>query len=207
MPRFTILVAALIILASPARAQEVIDPYGTPPPGSGNGEPEVRQDADGVVFVTAPEGGVRHRLTGFVCPRRLMDFRRSKVAVFDPSEGGRDAACSFSRSRSWFTLYLTRLPGKSAEDVFETYVMQGEDASPPAGRATAPLAAGPPPLPGFSHFWRNRHDQIEGLWMAQIGDWHVKLRVTYSDDDENDVATFAQTLFRQIHEQIGAPEI
>jgi hypothetical protein len=43
--------------------------------------------------------------------------------------------------------------------------------------------------------------------MAQIGDWHVKLRVTYSADDESDVAAFAQALFRQIHEQIAAPEI
>jgi hypothetical protein len=195
----------LALAAGPALAQ--VSPNGPPPPGaSGSGVTKL-QGADGVIFEEVEGDGARHRLTGFICPAELLGFERARLLVFDRSEGGRDVACTFAQGESWLTLYLTRLPGRSGEDVFATYELQAQNAAPPTGEADAPLAAGFPPLPAFSSFWRNKAGGVDGLWMSQIGDWHIKLRVTYAPDDEAAVRAFAEALYRQIHEQVAAPEI
>ncbi|MDP1735822.1 MAG: hypothetical protein Q8L23_00120 [Caulobacter sp.] len=199
-------VVALALIGGSAQAQ-VISPNDRPPPGAGGDGPAVFREPDGQIFEAVEGGGARHKLTGFICPLEIESFTRSKLAVFDRSEGGRDVACGYQRDGSWFTLYLTRLPGMSGEAVFRTYVRQAEDAAPPKGEATAPLAPGVPPLPGFSRFWINASDQVDGLWMSQIGDWHIKLRVTYEVQDEAAVKAFAEELYRQLHDQVAAPEI
>lgn len=206
MRLFAGIAVALALITGSAQAQ-IISPNDRPPPGAGGDRPGVFREPDGQVFEAVDGGGARHRLTGFVCPLEVEGFTRSKLAVFDRSEGGRDVACGYQRDGSWFTLYLTRLPGMSGETVFRTYVRQAEDAAPPKGEAEAPLLAGIPPLPGFSRFWINGREQVEGLWMSQIGDWHIKLRVTYEPADEAAVKAFAEALYRQIHDQVAAPEI
>lgn len=199
------IVLALALMASPALAQ--VSPNGPPPPGaSGSGLTKL-QGADGVIFEEVEGDGARHRLTGFICQAELLGFERARLLIFDRSEGGRDVACTFVRGESWFTLYLTRLPGRSGEDVFATYELQAQNAAPPAGEAAAPLAAGFPPLPAFGSFWRNKAGGVDGLWMSQIGDWHIKLRVTYGPDDAAAVRAFPEALYQQIHDQVAAPEI
>ena len=42
--------------------------------------------------------------------------------------------------------------------------------------------------------------------MSQIGDWQIKLRTTYSPEDEAAVKAFAEALFKQAYEQLAAPE-
>lgn len=206
MRLFAGIAVALALIGGSAQAQ-VIGPNDRPPPGAGGDRPGVFREPDGQIFEAVDDGGARHRLTGFICPLEIEGFTRSKLAVFDRDEGGRDVACGYQREGSWFTLYLTRLPGMSGEAVFRTYVRQAEDSAPPKGEAIAPLAPGMPPLPGFSRFWINSTDQVDGLWMSQIGDWHIKLRVTYDPRDEAAVKAFAETLYRQLHDQVAAPEI
>lgn len=198
------IVLALTLTAGPALAQ--VNTNGEPPPGYGAGASVKLSGADGVTFEDV-EGGVLHKASGFTCPDELQGFKRTRLLVFDPSEGGRDVGCIFVRGESWFTLYLTRLPGRSGADVFETYERQAQNAAPPDGDAVPPLAAGFPPLPAFASFWRNTKGGIDGLWMSQIGDWHIKLRTTYAPNDEAEVRAFAEVLYRRIHEQVAAPEI
>lgn len=198
---------ALALIAGSGSAQAQVSPNGPPPPGVGAGQVQTLFEADGVIFEDVADGGIRHKVTGFVCPRQLLGFERTRLIVFDPSGGGRDVACNFGRGDTWFTVYLTRLPGRPGEAVFETYVLQAQNAAPPTGEVTAPLAPGFPPLPAFGRFWTSREGFVDGLWMSQIGDWHIKLRVTYAVADEADVRTFAEALYRQIHAQIAAPEI
>lgn len=198
------IVLALTLTAGPALAQ--VNTNGQPPPGYGSGPSARLSGADGVIFEDV-EGGVRHGSSAFICPDELEGFRRTRLLIFDRTDGGRDVGCNFVRGESWFTLYLTRLPGRSGEDVFETYELQAQNAAPPQGEATPPLAAGLPPLPAFASFWKNDKGGIDGLWMSQIGDWHIKLRTTYLPEDEAAVMAFAEALYRRIHEQVDAPEI
>lgn len=196
---------ALALIAGSAQAQ--VSPNGPPPPGVGPGQVKTLFEADGVIFEAVDEDGVRHKVTGFVCPRELLGFERTRLIVFDASGGGRDVACNFGRGETWFTLYLTRLPGRTGEAVFETYVLQAQNAAPATGDVDAPLAPGFPPLPAFGRFWTSREGFVDGLWMSQIGDWHIKLRTTYAAGDEAAARAFAEALYRRVHDQIAAPEI
>lgn len=198
---------AIGLATAPVVAQAQVSPNGPPPPGVGAGQVQTLFEADGVIFEDVADGGIRHKVTGFVCPKALLGFERTRLIVFDAAGGGRDVACNFGRGESWFTVYLTRLPGRTGESVFETYVLQAQNAAPSTGEVTAPLAPGFPPLPAFGQFWASREGFVDGLWMSQIGDWHIKLRVTYAVADEPDVRAFAEALYRQVHAQIAAPEI
>ncbi|MDO9224278.1 MAG: hypothetical protein Q7U20_11280 [Caulobacter sp.] len=196
------LVLAAVLTVAPAFAQ--VSPNGPPPPGAAGRGLSRLQGADGVVFEAMEDDGARHKLTGFVCPAELEGFKRTRLIQ---SAGGHYVACKFSRGESWFTVYLTRLPGRSGNDMFATHVLEAQKVAPSTGPAAPPLAPGFPPLPAFGSFWRSDTGGVDGLWMSQIGDWYITLRVTYAPEDEAAVRAFAEALYKQVHDQIAAPEI
>jgi hypothetical protein len=196
---------ALSLLATPALGQ--VSPNGPPPPGAAGRGLARLNGADGVVFEAVDDGGARHKLTGFVCPAELEGFTRTRMIVFDQSEGGRDVACNYQRDGARLTLYLTRLPGRTAEDVFDTYVLQAQNVAPDVGVAESPLPAGLAPRPEFGQFWLSRGGEVNGLWLSQIGDWHIKLRATYPEGEDAVVGKAAEAFYRQVHDQVAAPGI
>lgn len=178
-----------------------------PKPGEGPGDPSSGLEADGQVFEALPDGGVRHRLSGVVCPAELLGFRRERLVVYDAAEGGRDVSCRFIRNdATWMTLYMTRLPPRyDGRQVFDIYVREALQAAPPRGGFIGgPLAVGPKPLPAYARFWEDRQGRVQGLWLAQIGPWHIKLRLTMQLGDEQAVHDFAAAIYELIYAEVNA---
>lgn len=207
------LLVAAVVLAAAATPALAADPFvrgGAPAPGTGATAPSRPWNgpvADGVIFVELDEGRVRHKATGFICEAAIGGFARDMLMIYDHAEDGRDVSCRYRIADSWFTVYLTRLPGMEGERVFETYVRQAQDATRVIEAIEAPLAAGSPPLPGHGRFWLSGDETVNGLWMVQIGDWCVKVRATYEQKDAVAIADAAKVAFEQIHAQLEAPEI
>ena len=179
-----------------------------PKPGQGApGEPWVSDEVDGEIFRDAPNGGVLHPATGFVCPAEMDGFKRSRLVIFDAARNGRDVACIFTTQDSWFSLYLTQVPGMTADAVFQSYL---EDANQFAGsrKDAAPLLApGLRPLPTHASFWTEPDGSNQGMWMTQSGDWFIKLRVTYIEKDKAAVSSFARDMFIRINTQVPDPGV
>lgn len=202
-----LLAALMVSVTGPAQAADPFVKGQRPTPGSGLAQPWVGNGADGKAFTDLGEGRIRHEASGFICETSMSGFTRDRVVIFDASDGGRDVACRFSTEKSWFTLYFTRLPGMDDDEVFTIYVRQAQDVARPIADAESPLTAGIPPLPGFARHWKTSETAIDGLWLVQIGDWFVKLRVTYAPEDEETVVEAARFIFESVHGQVAPPEI
>ncbi|MCE3288530.1 MAG: hypothetical protein K0R83_542 [Caulobacter sp.] len=199
---------AIILYTQPTTPPKSAGSAPTPPPGGTPGQPMALTEPDGVVFTAAPDGGLRHGLTGMICPSTIGEFQRDRAIIFDAAGGGRDVACRYSLGPNVMTLYLTRYPqSTSAADVFDAYSRSARGVAPAVREIGPPLAVGKPPAPAFEDFWIGTHGQADGLWMVQIDQWFIKVRVTYQLDDKDKVATAADTLFRTVHATVKPPEI
>lgn len=199
---------ATVLFTPPTTAPRSAASAPTPSPGSGPGQPLVLDAADGTVFVATPNGGMRHALTGMICPTEIAGFKRDRAVIFDATGGGRDVSCRFSIGRSFMTLYLTRYPqSMPAPDVFDTYSRSARTVAPAVRETAAPLEAGLAPLPAFEDFWVGTQGQVDGLWMVQIGQWYIKVRATYEPEDEAAIRAAAEALFKQVHASVRPPEI
>lgn len=209
MRLFVGLLLAVFVMAGPvvASAQEPFLKNGPPTPGTGVKRPWVGKGADGEVFVDLGDGDIRHVTSGFVCSSELAGFKRDRVVVYDFSDGGRDVSCRFVINDSWFTLYFTKLPGMKGEKVFDIYIDQAQGVAKVVEAIEPPLGVGNPPLPGFARMWKSSENTVDGLWMVQIDDWFVKLRVTYAPKDEATIAAAAKAVFESVHAQVKPPEI
>jgi hypothetical protein len=204
--------AAILAIAATAQAQPSRDapPGLTPPPGVANGQPFQTGVPDGQFFIDTDEGGARHAASGFVCPAQVAGRRRDRLLIFDTAQNGRDVACGYGTQTesSWYTFYLTKIPGMSGAKVWDAYERDARTAAPPKGSFDPPLAPGrDPPAPRYASFWRNARGGIDGLWLTQIGDWHIKLRATFHEQDAAEAKAMAEALYKAIYEQMRAPAV
>jgi len=152
---------------------------------------------DGQIFRPQSDGGALHAASGLVCPARVGPYARTDFAVFDATEGGRDVMCRFFTDKSWLSVFETKFPGRSFEEVFAGYLRDAHNGSPAAG----PLA---PPgdvrstLPLKAEFWRGQEGALQALWLVKKGDWFLEVRATYQPGQEAAVAAFAQTILDQV---------
>jgi hypothetical protein len=184
-------------------------PSAVTPPGAGDVGVTVLDGPDGEIF-TAEAEGARHAASGFLCATQISGRVRDRLMVFDRTDNGRDVGCRYGNQndRSWYTLYLTKLPGMRAAKVFDAYEAEARAAAPPMGRAQPPLKVGSkPPAPRFASFWKNGAGKIDGLWMTQIGDWHVKLRATFAPEDEAQAKAMAQAIYAAVYAQVKPDQI
>ncbi len=168
-------------------------------------EPWQGKRADGKVFVSERRGGVRHVLTGFICPERVGAFPRTDLMSFDGKTGGHDVACRYGATRNtetWFTFYLTELPDETHADIFALYVRNAKEASGAGVTLASPVPVGPSPAPTSAEFWEGRSGASEGLTLSSIGPWRVKMRVTMRPGDDAKVAEAAAALYQAAYEQV-----
>ncbi|MDB5468774.1 MAG: hypothetical protein JWR84_334 [Caulobacter sp.] len=180
-----------------------------PAPGSGpGGEAQELTAPDGVAFKAGPGGAMVHAATGFSCPEALNGYERGKVIIFDAAEDGRDVACQLVGKQSWMTVYLTKIPDSySAVEVFSTYSEQARAAAPPKADIDPPWMLPETRSPSYADFWVGPEDERQGLWVMAIGNWYVKLRVTYRQGEEGELVELAQAVAKQVMAQVKPPEI
>lgn len=179
-----------------------------PPPGTGAGEAQVLTAPDGVVFRGGDGDAFIHGPTGFACPAALNGYTRGKIIIFDAAEGGRDVACQLQGERSWMTVYLTKVPGGyTPTEVFATYSEQARAGLPAKKDLAAPWTLPANGAPAYADFWVGPKDEHEGMWVMVIGDWYVKLRVTYFPDSEAAMVDLAKAVSSQVTAQVKPPEI
>ncbi len=176
-----------------------------PPPIPGEGDnSQVTQSRgpDGTVFLAGDDGDAVHAATRFVCPREIADYSREVIIVFDPRDGGRDAACRYRNQTGWFTLYLTRAEtGADAAEIYQLYELQAKTVAPPMVSL--------PPLPGLSKaaphmaFWVDAQGQSQSIQVKRYGDWYVKQRGTASTP--SGMVTAGGTVFKQADALFAAP--
>ena len=173
------------------------------------GRPITMDDADGNIFVTAPDGGARHSATGFVCPANLGGLSRRGLYIFDTSDHGRDIGCGYGQPGSavWFTLYLAKLELTDSKTVFDNEVREELKAAPAKGEANSPLNPGLPPLPERARFWTASDNKVVGIFFASIGAWRLNLHATFDMGHEAEVRAAAQSVFYQAFDKVKGPEV
>jgi hypothetical protein len=162
--------------------------------------------ADGTVFERGERNAVKHKPTGFVCPQNLQGLVRRDLAIYDPSDGGRDVSCGYGRVDSpiWHTLYLTKVPDLTPDQVFTLFERDAQMVAPPTNAMVAPLAPGAPPLPARASFWVDRYGMVQGLWVTSVGPWHIKIRTTCERGRESQAAQFARAAFEAVYSALGS---
>jgi hypothetical protein len=106
------------------------------------------------------------------------------------------------------TVYLTKVPGDySPTEVFATYSEQARAGQPAKKELTPPWTLPANGAPTYADFWVGPKDQNEGMWVMVIGDWYVKLRVTYFPDSEAAMVDLAKAVSAQVAAQVKPPEI
>lgn len=178
-------------------------------PGTGAGgaqAPTALSTADGTVFTDAGANAVRHQVTGFVCPQEISGVARRGMTIFDPSDGGRDVSCGYGVQGSsvWHSVFLTRIDGANPNDAFRAALEGAQTGAPKAADIPPPLPAGPAPLPGNVAFWRDLAGANQGVIMSSFGDWHTKIRTTYVDGHDEDVARFIRETFAMLHQTFAS---
>jgi hypothetical protein len=154
---------------------------------------------DGIIFLDQGAGAVRHALTGFVCPAAVDQAVRTRITVFDASEGGRDVGCNFGGEAdgAWYTIYLSRLPGVTPQQYMQASIKDAQNSVPATGEAKSLIDAGPAPLPSDTYFWMSKKGK-EGLLVRKAGDWALTIRVTILPGNDDKALPVLQHLIQML---------
>jgi hypothetical protein len=185
-------------------------PGATPPPGTGAGPPVTSALPQNQSFQEQANGDALHPASGFTCPAKIDGFERKRLSVYDAAQGGRDVSCGYETAgpTATATLYLTRLPAQyTLSRVFGIYVDQAKAHTPSVSDTVDPYPAAQGGAARLGSFWRDKEGRNEGLWLAQVGPWFAKLRVTYRDADTAKIRKLAADLLTAASTQIKPPTV
>jgi hypothetical protein len=169
-------------------------------------QPRTITAPDGVIFKDAGAGAARHAATGFPCPASIGPLKRRNMVIYDPAQDGRDVSCGYGEGAegATFTFYLTKI----AEQNDALFARTLQDLKSVRGGAdgdvASPVETGARPLPTSAAFWRYTGARgIDGIAMSKIGDWSVKLRISYVPGAEPVVRAMTTGLFGAAYQQIA----
>lgn len=195
--------AAPALVALNPTTKQVFVYVGATAPGVSGG-PRSLTAPDGQVFVDAGNGAVRHVPTGVVCPAQLNGRPRSRMTIYDPAEGGRDVDCGYGAGgeASWHSFYLTKAAPVSEQDYFDQAAAGARVQATVVNDVASPVPTGAPPNPSRASFWNDRGGLVQGVMVSKIGDWHVKVRTTYSPGAEAETAAIVSALFTEAYAKV-----
>lgn len=146
---------------------------------------------DGVYFASDPDGGVHHTPSGLLCPAEIAGYKRIDMSVIKPEDGGADVMCRYFSAKSWFSVFETRIPNTSIDQVFAEYLKDAQTQTPIAGALASPVV-----FPSVrSAFWTGQEGARQGMWVARRDDWYLEVRVTWSEGEEANVVAFTRAIF------------
>lgn len=134
---------------------------------------------DGHFFTGAIEQDWKLRGSGFVCPAALGKFERLRAAVLNATDVALDLHCSLATDESFTSIFVSRVPDRSADKAYFARQLADAERSLEAPRKLRDPPTGPKRPIQAGRAWVDKGGLMQEVMFMRRGDYIVELRGTY----------------------------
>lgn len=117
--------------------------------------------------------------SGFACPATLGKFERVRAAVLNATDAALDLYCSLATEESITSLFVSRVPDRSADKAYFARQLADTERSLEAPRKLRDPPSGPKWPIQAGRAWVDKQGLMQEVMFMRRGDYIIELRGTY----------------------------